>query len=70
VLCCAAGGDSFRYTFVDHDGSVQEAAAVAPWGVALPDTGVGVAAVGAGPVDVRNASVLDFSPGYWLCCYG
>jgi hypothetical protein len=31
-LECRKRRDSFRYTFIDHDGSVAEAAAVAPWG--------------------------------------
>ena len=33
---CRKRGDSFRFTFIDHDGSVSEAGAVAPWGVDLP----------------------------------
>eukprot|EP01046_Picozoa_sp_COSAG06_P011616 COSAG06_NODE_665_length_13274_cov_60.588534_7_plen_518_part_00 len=33
---CRKRGDSFRYSFIDHDGSVGEAGAVAPWGVDLP----------------------------------
>ena len=32
---CRKRIDSFRYTFIDHDGSVSEAAAVAPWGEEL-----------------------------------
>ena len=34
---CRKHDDSFRYTFIDHDGSVSEAAAVLPWGADLPD---------------------------------
>ena len=30
-LECRRALESFRFTFVDHDGSVSEAAAVAPW---------------------------------------
>ena len=33
---CRKRADSFRYTFIDHDGSVGESGAVAPWGIDLP----------------------------------